>query len=126
MSEFEKYNFRWDDANGIAYGKTVGELDEIGAHIILREVERFSQEHGGQIDWIIDFAERTGMSSKARKIAVKAITHPSIRKIAIVGASTFTRTVIKFIISAAGTDKVMLFATENDAVRWIKKTRNDG
>ena len=126
MNEFEKYNFWWDDANGIAYGKTVGELDEKGAHFIVSEVERFSQEHGGQIDWIIDFAERTGMSSKARKIAVKAITHPSIRKIAIVGASTFTRTVIKFIISAAGTDKVMLFATENEAVRWIKKTRYDG
>lgn len=77
--------------------------------------------HGDNIDWLIDLSQMTKATSKARKILVDVSSHPSIRKYAFYGASTFIRVVANFIISSSGQKNVCHFDTEEAALKWIKE-----
>jgi hypothetical protein len=79
-----------------------------------------AEEHGDGLDWLIDMSQMGKATSKARKILAKASGHPSINRYAFVGASIFVRTVGSFIMAAAGQKNARHFATEEEALRWIR------
>lgn len=121
MVEKEKYLIWWDEKEKVVRAQALGILDEKAAQGIREETERMAVSHDNKLDWLIDLCQMTKATSKARKILVEASSHPSIRKYAFFGASVFIRTVVNFISSAARQMNTKHFATEEEALKWIKE-----
>ena len=124
MANEERFRIWWDEEEGIVRACALGILDEQAAEGIHQETIRMAQEHGDQIDWLIDLSRMTKATSKARKILAEASGHPSINKYAFAGASAFIRTVANFISAAAGQKNARHFATEEEALMWLKGERS--
>ena len=124
MTDLDEHRIWWDEELNIARGQAVGVIDEAAAQFILLETTRIAQEHGEKIDWLIDLSRMTKTTSKARKILAEASGHPSIRKYAFAGASTFIRTAVNFIQTAAGQKNARHFGTEAQALTWIKEGKH--
>lgn len=92
----------------------------------MAKTEEMAKDHEDQIDWLIDLRHMTKATSKARKTLVEASSHPSIRKYAFYGASTFIRVVANFIISSAGQKNARHSANEKDAINWIEEDVRHG
>ena len=120
MSE-ERFKIWWDEEEEIARARAFGALDEKAAEGIRQETMRIAEEHGDGINWLIDLSQMTKATSKARKILVEVSGHPSINKYAFAGASIFVRTVANFVLAAAGQKNARHFATEGQALRWLKE-----
>ena len=59
--------------------------------------------------------------SKARKTAVQIASHKQVRKAAFIATSLFVKTVIGFIITAAGKGKnIKGFSDKEEAMSWLK------
>jgi len=116
-------NFKvwWDENDEIVRAQAYDELDEKAALGILQETKKMAQKHGDNLNWIIDLSQMTKATSKARKILAKASGHPSTQKYAFCGASIFIRTVANFLTAAAGQKNARHFATEKEALMWIKE-----
>jgi hypothetical protein len=126
MTDNKELRIWWDDDLNIARVQVVGVVDEAGSRYVLLETTRIAQQHGEKIDWLIDLSQMTMATSKARKILAEASAHPSIRKYAFAGASTFIRTVANFIHTASGQKNARYFTTEAEALAWIKEGKDNG
>ena len=97
-----------------------GPADVESARWILAQTKRIAENHGDEVDWLVDLSGITETSAESRKILVQSSGHPSIRKYAMGGVSTFIRVVSNFINAAAGQKSAQHFATEEEALRWLK------
>jgi hypothetical protein len=122
----QSYRIWWDGEEEIVRACSPGVLDEQAAEGIRRETERMAEEHGDGLDWLIDLSQMTKVTSRARRILVEASGHRSINKYALVGASIFIRTVANFIAAAAGQKNARHFATEEDALAWLREDVKNG
>ena len=122
----ERYRIWWDENKGIARARAFGVLDQEAAEGIRQATESMAEEHGEEIDWLIDLSQMTKATSRARKILSEATGHPSIRRYAFVGASIFLRTVANFIAAAAGQKNTRHFATEEEALDWLREGAENG
>lgn len=68
---------------------------------------------------LIDIQQSNDFSSAARKIWVKFLQNPRIKKTAIFGGNVFVRTLASFVIAATGRPNIKFFATKEDALTWI-------
>jgi hypothetical protein len=96
------------------------------ANGIVHETELMAAEHGDSIDWLVDLTRLTGTTSRARKKLTEAIGHPSVRKFAFFGASTFARVMVNFISAASGKKQVRFFGAEEHAIAWLEEGRRNG
>jgi len=113
----------WDEERQIVRVVGHGKIDEAGGKWILSCTERMAREHGDRIDWLLDLSDISAPNSKARKLIAEACQHPSIRRYAMVGASTFIRVVANFVVAAAGVSNTRHFGTEEEALAWLMEGR---
>ncbi len=69
---------------------------------------------------MIDLKQSTQFSSEARKIWVKFLQNPKIKKTGIFGGNVFVRTLASFVIAASQKKNLKFFTTEEEALEWIK------
>jgi hypothetical protein len=124
MSHYKEHLIWWDDENKIVRLIGVGLADEPSARWILAETERIGAEKGAGVDWLADLREITKTTSKARKILSISSGHPSIRKFALIGASTFLKTVANFVFAASGQKNARHFESESEALMWLLEDRD--
>ncbi len=117
----DNYHIWWDEELGLARGQAFSLFDIEDAIGIVEETERIANERGTGIDWLVDLTQLTSITSPARKKLTEAIGHPSIRKFAFFGASTFVRVVVNFMSKATGKTHTRHFTTEASALEWIFK-----
>lgn len=120
MEELIKHQVWWDEELDIVRGIGNGPADETAARWMLARTIEMAEEHGDGLDWILDLSGITTTTAPGRRILSEASSHPSIRKYAMVGASTFMRTVANFIVGASGNQRSRHFATEEEALKWIQ------
>jgi hypothetical protein len=123
MDSYREHRVWWDEESEVVRAVGLGPIDEDAARWFLAQTERMAQEQGDGLDWLLDLSRITKTTAKARKLIAQACAHPSIHKYAMVGASTFLRTVANFISAAAGQTNNRHFATEADAWEWIQEKR---
>lgn len=121
LATFRKGKVWWDAENQVIRSYTAGIVDEEVAQWFYKQTVEFGAMFDHKVDWILDMKDVTKPSSKARKILAKAVAHESIRKYAMVGSSVFLRTVTNFILTAAGQTNARNFATDEEALAWIRK-----
>jgi hypothetical protein len=115
-------NFKiwWDDENQIARAWAKGVITEEMATALLNQTIKIAEIHGDNINWLVEQFEIKTPNAKARQILTKAVGHRSIKKYALVGGSTFIRTMSNFILTIARQKNAKHFATKKEAMTWIK------
>ncbi len=121
MNDNNRYKIFWDEKNKIARTWARGVVDVEIANALLEGTDEISKKYGDNIDWINDLSEITRPTAEARKILAVITGHPSTRKYAFVGASVFLRTVANFVTIASGQKNARHFATEEQALQWVKE-----
>lgn len=125
QNQNEKFKIWWDEENGIIrYEQFVGlEMDDQFAQEISKAVDRVFESHP-QADILINFSNVVGPesipTSKGRKIISELVKKYASRRLALVNQSTVMRVVINFIIQASGHKDAKSFATEEEALKWLK------
>lgn len=121
MEDEIKHQIWWDAELGIVRAVGNGPADEGAARWMLARTVEMAEEHGDGLDWLLDLSGITATTARGRRILSEASSHPSIRKYAMVGASTFMRTVANFIVGASGDNRSRHFASEEEALSWFQE-----
>jgi hypothetical protein len=112
----------WDPENKIGRTAVGGETDVAVAEEIRDKVYALAEEHEGTINWLIDLTQNTKIaSSQARKILSGISSYPRFGKLAFFGQNIFIRVALNFIMGAAGKKNTRQFATEAEALAWLKE-----
>ncbi len=115
----------WDENEKVIRLQVFGNYDDQDAQNNVNGVAAIKQKFPGEkLKFLIDLAKATTPSSKARKIIVeKVYKDPDLGRISAVTPSLLVRTVNSFMIKASrlGSDKVRMFATEEEALKWLKE-----
>ncbi|MDD4902313.1 MAG: STAS/SEC14 domain-containing protein [Patescibacteria group bacterium] len=122
MENNQKYAFKiwWDEKEGILREKPSGEIDEACAKSMVEELLRAANARPGKILVLTDMSEGGSASSRARKIFAKELKNEKYAKHAFFGFTIFTKVLVSFIARSAGVKNVGYFATEREALKWLK------
>ncbi len=114
----------WDEKNEVIRLQVFGDYNEQDAQNTVDKITEIKQKFPGRkLRFLIDLTQATTPSSQARKIiAEKIYKDPDLEKISAVTPSILVRTVNSFLIRASEeNDKVKMFATEEEALKWLKE-----
>jgi phage pi2 protein 07 len=104
--------------NDIVHYLMPSPVDETEALLLRDEgVNLIEKENASFV--LIDLKQSTQFSSEARKIWVKFLQNPKIKKTAIFGGNVFVRTLASFVIAASQKKNIKFFITEEEAMEWI-------
>jgi len=124
MSGDKKHKIWWDENNEVIRLQVFGDYDEQDAQKTADGIVEIKQKFSGkQLRFLIDLTKANKPSSKARNIIVEKIyKDPDLEKIAAIASSILVRTINSFLITASGlgSDKVKMFKTEHEALKWLR------
>lgn len=121
-----KYKVFWDEENRMGRVIVIGEVDIELTKKMVEEGKGIQEEHysrNKKMGWLIDVTKVTkpALSLRTREVMSDAIKIMKTGKIAIVGNSIVIKTVMVFIMAAAGQKQFQYFTSEEDALKWLKK-----
>ena len=116
----EKFRVWWDEQKGIIRNKSQGDFEEEDARKQMTEILTIAKSRSGKVLILNDLTEAGKASSGARKVYVQMLKSEEFAKHAFVGMSTLTRVIVSFLARASGAKNAMFFATEEEAMRWLK------
>lgn len=108
----------WNE-DGIVHYAMPAPVDETEA-FKLRDSGVDFIEKGNASLVLIDLKQSTKFSSEARKVWVKFLQNPKIKRTAIFGGNVFVRTLASFVIAASRKKNIRFFITEKEALKWLK------
>jgi hypothetical protein len=117
----EKYKIWWDEDNQIVRAKFVDGQDEVCAQSALEEMQKMVMDKPDTVLLLIDLSEAGSVCSSARKKFVEMAKLKKYKKQAIFGMNAVSRVIASFVIKFAGVTNVQQFATENEALAWLKE-----
>lgn len=117
-----KFKVWWDEENKILMSKCWGDnyADE-DAKALAEETIKIAETRPGKILLLNDLSEARAASVGARKIFAQLAKNEKFLKNAFWGMKTLTRIMVSFVMKAAGTPNVKFFATEEEALKWLKE-----
>lgn len=116
----EKFRVWWDEKEGIIRNQSRGDFEEEDAKAQMAEILGIAESKSGKVLVLNDMTEAGKASSGARKVYAQTLKSENIAKHAFVGMSTLTRVIVSFLVRASGANNAMFFATEEEALRWLR------
>ncbi len=117
----QKFRVWWDEDNQIIRAKFWGDQDEASALGALEEIQKILADKPDKTLLLIDLTKAGSVSSGARKRFIEIAKLEKIKKEAQFGMGTVVRIVTSFVIKFAGVTNSKYFATEEEALRWLKE-----
>jgi len=119
------YEVFWDDENKIGRIFVSGEIDIELTKKIIEGGKKIQKKHCSEnekMKWLVnaDKVTKPVLSLRVREIMSEAIKFIGAGKIAIIGTSVIIKTVMIFIMAAAGQKKFKYFKTKEEALKWLK------
>ena len=119
------YEVFWDDENKIGRIFVSGEIDIELTKKIIEGGKKIQKKHCSEnekMKWLVnaDKVTKPVLSLRVREIMSEAIKFIGAGKIAITGKSIIIKTVMIFIMAAAGQKKFKYFKTEEESLKWLK------
>ena len=111
--------------DGIIYIDVPKGISEQDIYKLIDEAEKFLKGLSGEAKILVDMSEATifrsaGFRKKAAKKMKEIAQGPGFKKAAMVGKDIFRRTIVSFVITAAGIKNVKVFKTKEEALKWLK------
>jgi hypothetical protein len=99
-----------------------GDMTERGVEALVEDAQSFLEASSVENPTpVLHDSSRSGkFTSRARKAILTFFADPRIGKIAVTGARPYTRVLLSFLNRASGRKNMRLFATEQEALAWIK------
>ena len=115
----------WQGKDGIIYIEVPKGISEQDIYKLIDEAENFLKVLSGQAKILVDTSEATvfrsaGFRKKAAKKMKEITQGPGFKKAALVGEDIGRRTIVSFVVAAAGIKNVKIFKTKEEALRWLK------
>jgi UDP-N-acetylmuramyl pentapeptide synthase len=126
MTGEEKFKVWWDEEEGIRRTKSRGDFEEEDAKRQMAEILRIAESRPGKVLVLNDLTEAGKASSGARKRYAQLLQSDRIARHAFVGMRTLTRVIVSFLVRASGAENAMFFATEEEALKWLREDVEDG
>ena len=123
MSSEAKFKVWWDEKEGIIRNESKGDFEEDDAREQMEEILKIAEARPGKALVLNDLTQAGKASSGARKTYAQMLKSEEFAKHAFVGMSTLTRVIVSFLVRASGAKNAMFFATEEEALRWLKGGR---
>jgi UDP-N-acetylmuramyl pentapeptide synthase len=120
MSSEARFKVWWNEEEGVIWNQSWGDFDEDDARRQMAEILRVAEGVSGKALVLNDMTEAGKASSGARKAYAQLLKSEEFAKHAFVGMSTLTRVIVSFLVRASGTKNAMFFATEEEALKWLK------
>lgn len=121
MAGQPKYKVWWDKKEGIIRNKAWGDFDEQDAKDQSNEIIQLINSRDGKLCLLNDLTDAGTASSGARKIYSSLLKNDKIKKRAFVGMKIVTRVIVSFIMNFSGVKNARYFATEKEALTWLKE-----
>ena len=123
MNKNNKCRVFWDDKNNIGRSIVVGIVDESTAIWIREQANQIMENRANKTCWCVDLTQmKTAYDVKSRKNFVQLSHDDRIEKMAIITTSTITKTVVNFVMKAAGkSHRSKFFSIEDEALKWLKQ-----
>ena len=116
-----KYKMWWDGKNQIGRIVFFASLDERATKELVGKVIKIMEEKG-KTSWLVDVTRSLKIiPSSVSKIAVNALKHPNLEKIAFTGGNTFMIVAANLMMKASNFYKTEFFTTEEEALKWLKE-----
>ena len=121
MAGEAKFQVWWDEKEKIIRNKSQGDFKEEDAKRQMMEILRIVASKPGQVLVLNDLTAAGKASSGARKIFAQLLQSDRIARHAFVGMRTLTRVIVSFLVRASGAENAMFFATEEQALKWLRE-----
>jgi hypothetical protein len=121
-----EFKVRWDEKEGIIRNQSQGDFEEADARRQMAEILKIAESRPGKVLVLNDLTGAGKASSGARKIYAQVLRSEKIAKHAFVGMRTLTRVIVSFLLRASGAENAMFFATEEEALKWLKEGVENG
>jgi hypothetical protein len=105
----EKFNFWWDEKEGIVRANIIGYVDEQQAKKIVETGTEIIKSRPEKPLMLFDLTASGSASSLARKIIADGLKPEIYSKTAFFGTSIFNRVLVSFIVFAAGSTEYQVF-----------------
>jgi hypothetical protein len=125
MTSEAAYQVWWDEKEGILRNRSTGDFEEEDARRQVAELLSVAQSRPGQVLVLNDLTQAGKASSGARKLYAQVLRSEEFAKHAFVGMRTVTRVIVSFIVRASGAENARFFATQEEALRWLKGGQED-
>jgi UDP-N-acetylmuramyl pentapeptide synthase len=119
MSE-TKFKVWWDEKEDIIRNQSRGDFEAEDAKAQMAEILGIAESKSGKVLVLNDMTEAGKASSGARRVYAQMLKSEKIAKHAFVGMRTLTRVIVSFLTKASGAKNAMFFATEEEALKWLK------
>ena len=121
MTSDDKFEVWWDEQAGIVRNRSAGDFEEEDARRQMAEILRIVESRPGKVLVLNDLTAAGTASSGARKVFAEMLQSEKIARHAFVGMRTLTRVIVSFLVRASGARDARFFATEEEALRWLKE-----
>ena len=116
-----KYKIWWDGKNQVGRIVFFESIDEEATKELVGKVVKVMEEKG-KTCWLVDVTGSLKIiPASVRKIAIDALKHPNLKKIAFTGGNTFMIVAANLMMKAANFYKTEFFTTEEEALKWLKE-----
>lgn len=110
------------DDDNIIHVDSIGEQDEREALEGKNKVLELAEKLQGKCKILNDLTNMGKSRPESRKIMIESLKHKKVGKVANFGANTVSRFIASVMIKASGTeDKVRMFKTKEEALKWLKE-----
>lgn len=116
------YKIWWDEKEKIGRIVFYGDPTEEMALKFKQDALKLLQEiKAEKINCLVDISKAGVSLSRTRAVFSDAMKHPSLNKVAILGANVVTKLITDFVISMAGKKNTQYFNNEEEALKWLKE-----
>jgi hypothetical protein len=119
----EKFQVWWDEKEGIIRNVSWGDREERDAKREAGEILEVAESRPGKVLILVDLSQSGRASSGARKVYSDLLRSEKFARVAYFGLKTVTRVIVSFIMNFAGVKNAKYFASEEEALRWLKEER---
>jgi len=117
----ERFKVWWDEKEGIIRTRSQGDFEEADARRQMAEILEIAESRPGKVLVLNDLTEAGKASSGARKVYAQMLESDKFARHAFVGMRTLTRVIVSFLVRASGAENARFFASEEEALKWLKE-----
>jgi UDP-N-acetylmuramyl pentapeptide synthase len=121
-----KFQVCWDEKEGVIRNRSQGDFEEADARRQMAEILEIAESRPGKALVLNDLTEAGKASSGARKVYAQMLKSDKIARHAFVGMRTLTRIIVSFLVRAVGAENARFFASEEEALKWLREDVQDG
>ncbi len=116
--------------DGILYLSFIGDVGKEDWNAYLNAIQLYLNNATAErpVHFLVDSSQLDKISASARRSLIDSFrnTDPRVGKTALMGTSPYARVLTGFVLKATGRKDIRFFATEEEALAWLRGETDEG